>query len=376
MKNAFIKKILVLSLLSGSLASIAYSADLTFDSFEEAEKAAEQREAEYNRRMQEQVSKVDGAWEKQKSDIGEGSLDITKITETRNTEMTSENEQNTQLQQSVTDSINGLKQQMVSSVNANTVGFAGASAAYSWSVKCKNGKYILSDSYDEAFFVSGKSGNTTTTTTSPEADGGSKAADKASDKTDEPAPENANTTSEEPESTPQSGFETEHPSYEAGNPDSPDEKGPQIGDVEKPSDEVAAVNETPVTKSDRVVEITVQHPTTFEEATFTVTEGQENNVFKLDKFSIPEDTRVKISAKANMEVENTTLTMTIVDDEGESEPIDSASMKNYRHLFRIPANEGYSANIYVNENGKEPRKIMQLCIPVAAVDFDTRTISR
>lgn len=372
MKNRVFKKILIVSLLTGSLAGVACAADLTFDSFEEAEKAAEQREAEYNKRMQEQVSKVDGAWEKQKSDIGEGStLDITKITETRNTEMTSENEQNTQLQQSVTDSINGLKQQMVNSVNSNTVGFAGASAAYSWSVKCKDGKYILSDSYDEAFFVSGKSGNTTTTTTSPEASGGNKADDKAND---EAAKENTDTPAEEPESTPASSFETETASYEASTPG--EEKGPQFGEVEKPDDGESAVNDAPVTKADRVVEITVQHPTTFEEATFTVTEGQENNIFKLDKFSIPEDTRVKIAAKANMEVENTSLTMTIVDDEGESEPIDSASMKNYRHLFRIPANEGYSANIYVNEAGKEPRKIMQLCIPVAAVDFDTRTISR
>lgn len=374
MRNRFIKKVLLMSLFAGCITGVASAADLTFDSFEEAEKAAEQRAAEYDKRMKEKVATVDGAWEQQKSDLGEGAnYDISKITETRTTEQTSENEQNSKLQQSVTDSINGLKQQMQNSVSANTVGFAGASAAYNWSVSYKDGKYVLSDTYDEAFFVSGASKNDTSKTTAPDSNDGNKSdvspsnGDGSNNSNDEPAASNPNPKNNE-------APESEDPKDETTPGD--EESGPVIGEVEKPSDEEPVVNETPVTTSDRVVEITIQHPTTFEEATFTVKEGDNDNIFKLDKFSIPEDTRVKISAKANMEVVNTTLTMTIIDDEGESEPIDSASMKNYRHLFRIPANEGYSANIYVNEDGKEPRKIMQLCIPVAAVDFDTRTISR
>lgn len=370
MRNKYVKGFLFFILISCFIPLNVNAEDLIFDSFEEAEKAAEQRAAEYDKRMKEQMASVDKAWEKQKADLGEGAnYDVSKITETRETEQTSENEDNKKLQDSVTESINGLKQQMVNSINGNTVGFAGASAAYSWSVKYKDGKYVLSDTYDQAFFVSGASKNQTTTTTSPDnpqtgeqnSQGNSSETavqekeEKPSESQDEPISDEKNTAEDEAEEIPPSEVE-------------------QAPQNEVVIEEANPVNTSNVTKADRVVEITIQHPTTFEEATFAVTENQTASVLKLDKFSIPEDTRVRISAKANKEIENTTLTMTVVDDEGESDPIDAKSMKNHRHLFRIPSPDAYSVNIYVNEEGKSPRKIMQLCIPVVAVDFETRTI--
>lgn len=367
--------LLLTGILSLGMTTTVFADDLIFDSFEEAEKAALARGAEYEKRMKEHVATVNNAWEDQKGDIGTNSNpDLSKITETRHTEQSSESEANTKLQNSVTESINGLKQQMINTATANTVGFAGASAAYSWSVTCKNGKYVLQDTYDQAFFKSGASGNTTETTTAP--------ANPYPDDDDEPeesasGQNNSNQSdsdseSNDPEKKTGPGSNAD-PATDAES-DTPNKKNPADFVEDKPVETQVA------TTPDRVVSITVQHPITFEEATFQVTEDTENPTLKLDKNSfpkgsfIPEDTRVKISAKANIEKENSTLTMTIIDDEGESEPIDAESMRNYRHLFRIPSLDEYSVNIYVNEVGSEPRKIMQLCIPVVAVDFDTRTI--
>ena len=364
MRNSIVCNIMIFALFF-SFISMSYADDLIFDSFEEAQKAAEIREKEFEKRMAEHQAQINGAWEKQKSDLGEDTTcDISKITETRTTEQSSESAENTKLQNSVTESINGLKQQMINAANANTVGFAGASAAYSWRVEYKNGKYVLSDTYDEAMFVSGASGNKTPKT-DPD-DDSLKTGDTDSAKGDNPNGSDSDSTSL---------VEVSSEPGEGTNPESSTENLPDENQLAmvSPSDKPSA--NTEISKPDRVVEIRVQHPTTFEEEVFTVTEGTEPKILKLNKFAIPEDTRVKISAKANMEVENTTLTMTIVDDEGESEPIDSASMKNYRHLFRIPSQDEYSVNIYVNELGKQPKKIMQLSLPVTAVDFGSRTIS-
>jgi hypothetical protein len=371
MKNGNLCKFVLFALFS-SFLSMTYADDIAFDSFEEAQKAAEIREKEYDKRMAEHQAQINGAWEKQKADLGEdATYDISKITETRTTEQTSENAENTKLQNSVTDSINGLKQQMINTASANTVGFAGASAAYSWRVEYKNGKYILSDTYDEAMFVSGASGNTTTKTTS----GGKSSNAADTDSTNDGSNPNGNIS--EPTPVPNAPTESNSEPNDGNNGESPTEDLPDDNQLAmaSPNDKSLTEKTTEISKPDREVEIRVQHPTTFEEEVFTVTEGDEPKMLKLNKFAIPEDTRVKISAKANMEIDNTTLTMTIIDDEGESEPIDSASMKNYRHLFRIPSQDEYSVNIYVNEPGKQPKKIMQLALPVTSVDFGSRTIS-
>ena len=378
MRNSSIGKLLLLTFFSGFL-TISYADDLVFDSFEEAQKAAEKRSEEYDRRMAEHNAQVNGAWEKQKGDLGDNAnLDISKITDTRTTEQTSENAENKKLQDSITNSINDMKQQMINAATANTPGFAGASAGYSWRVEYSNGKYILSDTYDEAMFVSGASGSNITKTTS----GGKKAENKDTEDPTNPTnpdnnsnPDYNNNYPSEPNSIPDSDVTPE--SNGEDNPSNPENlpDNNQMAMIPSGGDS-PTVNSADLEKADRVVEIRIQHPATFEEATYSVTEGAEAKVLKLDKFTIPEDTRVKIYAKANMEVENTTLTMTIIDNEGEGDPIDSTSMKNYRHIFRIPSMDKYSVNIYVNETGKQPKKIMQLQIPVTAVDFDSRTISR
>ncbi len=380
-KISIVSKLMLLALFTSCL-SIVNADDLVFDSFEEAQKAAEKRGAEYDRRMAEHNSSIHGAWEKQKNDLGDNATcDISKITETRTTEQTSENAENKKVQDSVTNSINDLKQQMINTAGANTVGFAGASAAYRWSVEYKDGKYVLSDTYDEAMFVSGASGNKTVKTAS-----GEKSASE-SDSGNKSNTSDTNNTNETNNTKPDDNVpEEETPSTVSSQDNSPtvaepetvaDEPESEVISSNTPNDDApATIAKVELAKADRVVEVMVQHPTTFEEAIFSVTEGTEPKVLRLDKFSIPEDTRVKISAKANMEIDNSPITMTIIDDEGEGEPIDSSSMKNYRHLFRIPSQDEYSVNIYVNEAGKKPKKIMQLCLPVVAVDFDSRTISR
>ena len=369
MRNKMIGKLLFIAFIVSGLTTL-YADDLIFDSFEEAAKAAKERAAEYDKRMKEPVAQVNGAWEKQNSDVGEGStLDIGKITETRQTEQTSENAENKKLQDSVTNSINNLKQHMVNTASANTVGFAGASAAYSWRVKQVDGKWVLSDTYDQAFFVSGNSGNTTQTTTTggnPDVSG-----DNSGSQTNDGNNTNNNNDNDDSE---------DPNSNTIDNPEDTDEtsNNEQIA-VTPVSEEAPVIKDIELSKPDRVVEITVQHPKTFLEKSFKVTEGSEPVKLTLPhEFTIPEDTRVKISAKSDLEVENTWLTMTIIDDEGESEPIDSVSMKNYRHLFRIPSPtpESYSVNIYVNENGKDPKKIMQLFLPVEEVKFGSRMISK
>ena len=257
MGNCKVGKLLLLVLFSGIL-SMSYADDIIFDSFEEAHKAAEIREKEYERRMAEHQAQVNGAWEKQKADLGEdATYDISKITETRTTEQTSENAENTKLQNSVTDSINGLKQQMMNTATANTVGFAGASAAYSWRVEYKNGKYVLSDTYDEAMFVSGASGNNTTKTTS----GGDTSKSDNSDKTNGANP-NGNTPATEPsaDSNPNEDNISEPPAE-----DLPDEDKIALA---SPNDKSPEVKNTPIAKPDREVEIIIQHPTTFEEEVF------------------------------------------------------------------------------------------------------------
>jgi hypothetical protein len=387
MKNTnFIGKLVVIALLLTGFTAV-YAEDLIFNSFEEAQKAAEQRSAEYDRRMAEHVATVDKAWEKQNTDIGENTnLDLSKISESRETEQTAENERNSRLQDNVTNSINTMKQQMINTASANTVGFAGAAAGYSWKVSYKDGKYVLSDTYDQAFFVSGRSGDTTTKTITGENEKEANGDKTKTNDDNEDTIKNPNSPeiTEDNPSTP-----TDNPSeYQIANlPDNLDypsnTENEEDDDEEEgsitPESQLSPVDRnTDLEPADRVVYITIQHPTTFKEEIVEVSENDINPNRTLKDFVLPEDTRVKISAKSNINVENTHLTMRIVDEEGEGEDIDSESMKNYRHMFRIPAKDKYFVNIYVNydDNSREPKKIASLCLPVESVDFGSRMISK
>jgi hypothetical protein len=374
----FNSKFLLFALFLGGFSSV-YAEDLVFNSFEEAQKAAEQRSAEYDRRMAEQMGKVDNAWEKQNQDLGNNTnLDISKITESRETEQTSQNQRNTDLQNSVENSINSMKQQMVNSASANTVGFAGAAAGYSWKVKYVNGKYVLSDTYDQAFFVSGRSGNETTNTTT-----GGKELDGSGNKDN-----NDSDTGNGTDNPPTADIDTEDPTEVVQNPGS----NPNEGDPTNPSNPSSLSSSTnpeqdpnnpnvkpEMAKADRIVEISIQHPVTFEEKIVKVEEGKENHEQLPNGFSVPEDTRVKISAKAN-KIPNTYLTMKIQENDEESDEIDEDSMRNYRHMFRLPSKDKYFVNIYVNYDD-DPQKtktkqIAHLCLPVEAVEFDSKMMSR
>ena len=72
------------------------------------------------------------------------------------------------------------------------------------------------------------------------------------------------------------------------------------------------------------------------------------------------------------------VTMVVVDDEGETEPIPAARFSNYRHLFRVPSDDQYFVKVFVKdaENFGQPKQIMQVAIPVTKVDFDSRSIER
>jgi hypothetical protein len=288
------------------------------------------------------------------------------------------------MQNAVGSSIDSMKQSLINNATANTIGFAGAAAGYTWKVKFVNGKYVLSDSYDQAFFVSGRSGEETTKTTTGENElegSGNKDLNDSDTDTDNPSTvdiDNPNNDNEDPTDVAQNpssgsnGTDSSDPSNPS-NPSSPSSSTNPGQDPNNPK--VVDAKSDP----DRFVSITIQHPTTFKEEVVEIKENDPNPDRTLKDFELPEDTRVKISAKANMQFEeDAELVMTIVDDEGESEEIDAESMKNYRHMFRLPSKDKYFVKIYEKfKDDKKPRKqIASLCLPVEAVEFDSKMMSR
>ena len=147
-------------IISWSLIPLTQSIaeDLTFDSFEAAEAAAKKRAEEYQKKMQEHLRNVNDQWEKQQKDLGSDAStpDISKITTRQDSQQTSETEEGRKLEDAVTSSVNKLKDEMISKAGPSSTGFAGGAAGYQWSVKFKNGRYVLSDSYNEAEFTTGK----------------------------------------------------------------------------------------------------------------------------------------------------------------------------------------------------------------------------
>ena len=134
------------------------AADITFDSFEAAEAAAKKRAEEYQKKMQEHIKNVNEQWEKQQKDLGadSSSPDISKITTRQDGQKSSDSDASNSLENAVNSSINRMKDEMVSKAGPTSTGFAGGAAGYQWSVKFKDGKYVLSDSYNEAEFNTGK----------------------------------------------------------------------------------------------------------------------------------------------------------------------------------------------------------------------------
>lgn len=383
---------LLTSLLLLPTMGALFADDLSFNSFEEAEAAAQKRSAEYNKKMDEHLKKVNEDWEKQQKDLGESgaSPDITDITSSSDGEKSSNNEASGKMEDAVNSSVNNLKDTMINSAAPNTTGFAGGGAGYQWKVKFKNGKYVLSDSYNEAAFGTGDKKDKDPEPKPPEpADEGSGADDDsdsaiASKPTSDPS-EPASDVTPTTETTAGGDPATPATSDVASKGDAPstggDSKptGTPPAKSEKPAEKATpGIDPAPTKLPEPAIRMVIQHPTDFSEEVFSSNaDGKESLEYALNKFKIPEDTRVKISLELSNDVNPEDVSLIVTDEEGEGRPVSSTKMKNYRHMFRVPSNDNYSAKVVINDKsapGSGKRQLMKVKIPVVKVEFDSRTI--
>ncbi|HNX74532.1 MAG TPA: hypothetical protein PLM07_07010 [Candidatus Rifleibacterium sp.] len=385
------KNILAVFLFACLLQPACFAADLTFESFEAAESAAKKRADEYQKRMEEHIKSVNEDWEKQQKDLGSdaSSPDITSITTRSDGQKSSDTDAGKSMENAVNSSVNKLKDEMISKASPNTTGFAGGAAGYQWSVKFKNGKYVLSDSYNEAEFNTGKK-KEPAPVAPPAAPVDENTGDdqETAETAKTPAPEptepavaaNPDATTQPAATTPAG---TDKPA--AGEPQKT--PGQTTAAATKPATAVKpAEPEKPKTGVDPApaklpppsVRMVIQHPTEFSEEVFagnTTSESTAN--YRLDKFKIPEDTRIKISVEVGDDVRPEDVSMVVTDDQGDSAPVSAARLKNYRHMFRVPSDDQYSASVFVTDTktpGNQQKKILQVMIPVSKVDFESRTI--
>lgn len=393
MKYLNLKNILTAALLSCLLQTPVLAGDLSFDSFEAAEAAAKKRADEYQKRMEEHIKSVNEQWEKQQKDLGSdaSSPDITKITTSSDGQKSSDTDASKSMEDAVNSSVNKLKDEMISKAGPNSTGFAGGAAGYQWSVKFKNGKYVLSDSYNEAEFNTGKKKEDTAATP------GKEPAKEAGGDDQETAPvETAETPAETPDKTVSEAAPVEPVKTAATTPASKNEpaeskpatsengkpaetgKPAEPAKIEEPAKPAAGVDPAPVKLPPPSVRMVIQHPTDFSEEVFAGNATSESTAnYRLDKFKIPEDTRIKISVEVGDDVRPEDVSMVVTDDQGDSAPVSEARLKNYRHMFRVPSDDQYSASVYVTDSktpGKQQKKILQVMIPVSKVDFESRTL--
>ncbi|NLI78173.1 MAG: hypothetical protein GX442_17280 [Candidatus Riflebacteria bacterium] len=90
---------------------------------------------------------------------------------------------------------------------------------------------------------------------------------------------------------------------------------------------------------------------------------------------VPEDTRVKITLDFDRsKIREEDLTLTVTDNEGDTE-VPKDEMGNYRHIFRIPDLQRYSARVnYRHPITGSNDEIIRVTIPVHPLDFKNRTI--
>ena len=385
------KNILAVFLFACLLQPTCFAADLTFESFEAAEAAAKKRADEYQKRMEEHIKSVNEDWEKQQKDLGSdaSSPDITNITTRNDGQKSSDTEAGKSMENAVNSSVNKLKDEMISKASPNTTGFAGGAAGYQWSVKFKNGKYVLSDSYNEAEFNTGKKKepapvappaapadedagedqDTAETAKTPDAEPTEPAVAANPDATTQPAGTTPTVTDK-----PATGESQKTP----GQSPTATSKPATAVKPEEPAQPKTGVDPAPAKLPTPSVRMVIQHPTEFSEEVFagnTTSESTAN--FRLDKFKIPEDTRIKISVEVGDDVRPEDVSMVVTDDQGDSAPVSAARLKNYRHMFRVPSDDQYSASVFVADSktpGNQQKKILQVMIPVSKVDFESRTI--
>ncbi len=366
----------------------ALAADITFDSFEAAEAAAKKRAEEYQKKMQEHIKNVNEQWEKQQKDLGadSSSPDISKITTRQDGQKSSDSDASESLENAVNSSINRMKDEMVSKAGPTSTGFAGGAAGYQWSVKFKDGKYVLSDSYNEAEFNTGKKKEVAEPAPPPApAEPEPVAGDDDSDSEvvstppAEPA-EPTTTAAAPPETTPATTGPTDTTSTPTDSKPAaaPITTATKPATPEEPAKPLTGVDPAPVKLPPPSIRMVIQHPTDFSEEVFASNASSETTAnYRLDKFKIPEDTRIKIAVEVGEDVNPEDVSMVVTDDQGDSAPVSAAKLKNYRHMFRVPSEDQYSASVYVNNRktpGGQQKKILQVAIPVGKVDFESRTI--
>jgi len=366
----------------------ALAADITFDSFEAAEAAAKKRAEEYQKKMQEHIKNVNEQWEKQQKDLGadSSSPDISKITTRQDGQKSSDSDASESLENAVNSSINRMKDEMVSKAGPTSTGFAGGAAGYQWSVKFKDGKYVLSDSYNEAEFNTGKKKEVEEPAPPPApAEPEPVAGDDDSDSEvvstppAEPA-EPTTTAAAPPETTPATTGPTDTTSTPTDSKPAaaPTTAATKPATPEEPAKPLTGVDPAPVKLPPPSIRMVIQHPTDFSEEVFASNASSETTAnYRLDKFKIPEDTRIKIAVEVGEDVNPEDVSMVVTDDQGDSAPVSAAKLKNYRHMFRVPSEDQYSASVYVNNRktpGGQQKKILQVAIPVGKVDFESRTI--
>ena len=377
---------LLATLLLQTGGQVALAADITFDSFEAAEAAAKKRAEEYQKKMQEHIKSVNEQWEKQQKDLGadSSSPDISKITTRQDGQKSSDTDASKSLEGAVNSSINRLKDEMVSKAGPTSTGFAGGAAGYQWSVKFKNGKYVLSDSYNEAEFNTGKKKETeapapTPIQTEPEKVASDEDNDSDAGSAAEPSPE-PTTTAATSESTPASTDPAATTTTPADSKPAtaPTTTATKPAAPEEPTKPLTGVDPAPVKLPPPSIRMVIQHPTDFSEEVFASNANSETTAnYRLDKFKIPEDTRIKIAVEVGEDVDPADVSMVVTDDQGDNTPVSAAKLKNYRHMFRVPSDDQYSASVYVNNRktpGGQQKKILQVAIPVSKVDFESRTI--
>ena len=406
MKN--LSLVFLLFMLAFPAVNQVTAADIEFGSFEAAESAAQKRAQEYKQKMDEHMKNIQEDWEDQQKDLGSDNSnpDITKITSRSDGQKSSDTDAANSMENAVNSSVNKLKETMVSTAGPNSTGFAGGGAGYQWSVKYVGGKYVLSDSYNEADFNTGKKKDKPAATPKeePKANQGSddkktvvaKAPEKPepattpttstpADSPDNPAPTQvAKVPGTQTSSTP--GKSTSSPAEPGSSSSSSNANPAKEGSSPtcKPGEDCSGtsaspgVDPAPANLPPPAVRLVIQHPTDFSEEVFSSnTDKDDSSSYDLEKFKIPEDTRVKIAVEVSEDVDPEDVTLVIVDEEGERSPVAASKMGNYRHMFRVPSDGNYSANVYVTDKekpGNPQKKLMQVKIPVTKVDFESRTI--
>ncbi len=357
--------------------------DLEFDTFEEAKRAADKRGAEYDSKMREYVE-TKKRWE---NDNGSriNTSNPKEIVDHSYNEGNIGSDAGQNLQKDTEQRISDLKDKMLDT-GANMV--AGATAAYQWSVEYKNGRWVLSDSFSAASFnmdpIDGAKGGDEKEKEAAKDPRDSEVASK-DDPTHEPEDTSVTLVSGPTQPTGQPkpkvnpNFEDEehevpHDYVEGVDTSLEPEKDEELASTPKSSPGFSVgmpVYEAPA------VRLIIQHPTEQMEEVFSCNgDPGEFAMLSLDDFTIPEDTRVRMSIELGDTIDEDDVFMVVVDDEGETDFISASSFANYRHMFRIPSLDEYSVKIFVKDHNRygELMPVMQVAVPVTKVDFDSRSI--